>query len=259
VNKHTTFYYLLKVQYLGFRYHGWQVQPQVKTVQKMIERTLSFVFEHSDFKILGASRTDAMVSAEESAFELFVKKPLDTVDLMASLNKSLPNDIRISAVSEVDAAFNILQDSKRKEYLYLFSEGQKNHPFCAPFLVGIPCALNIPLMQEGAKLFEGIHHFQRYAYKPSEQTNFEREILLSEIVSNDLYTANFFPEKSYLFRVVGKGFLRYQIRLMMGVLFQVGKGEVDLDFVKDSLENPNKDTLKELAPASGLQLHKLHF
>ena len=104
MNKQTTFYYLLKFQYLGFRYHGWQVQPAVKTVQKMVEKTLSFVLEHSDFKILGASRTDAMVLAEESAFELFVKKPLDTVDLMARLNKSLPNDIRILSVSAVDAA-----------------------------------------------------------------------------------------------------------------------------------------------------------
>lgn len=253
------YFYLVKFQYLGFRYHGWQVQPNVKTVQKMVERTLSFVFKHSNFKVLGASRTDMMVSANESAFELFVYEKLDQEILKDSLNKSLPNDIRITGIKEVSANFNIIQDSKIKEYVYLFSHGEKIHPFCAPFMQGYHEELDIALMQQGAKLFEGSHDFQRYAYKPSENTQFKREILLSELVENTLYTANFFPKQSFLFRVKGTGFMRYQIRLMMGVLYQLGKGEVDLDFIKDTLENSSSETLKELAPASGLQLLQMEF
>lgn len=253
------YFYVIKFQYLGFRYHGWQVQPNVKTVQKMVERTLSFIFEHTNFKVLGASRTDMMVSANESAFELFVFEKLDEEILKSKLNKSLPNDIRILGIEEVDSDFNIIQDSKEKEYIYLFSKGEKIHPFCAPFMLGVLEDLNISLMKEGAKLFKGNHNFQRYAYKPSIETNFKREIISSEIIENNLYSANFFPEKSFLFRVKGNGFLRYQIRLMMGVLFQLGKGEVGLDFIKDTLENPNSNTLKELAPASGLQLYALKF
>lgn len=253
------YFYLVKFQYLGFRYHGWQVQPNVKTVQKMVERTLSFVFKHSNFKVLGASRTDMMVSANESAFELFVYEKLDQENLKNSLNKSLPNDIRITGIKEVSANFNIIQDSKIKEYVYLFSHGEKIHPFCAPFMQGYHEELDIALMQQGAKLFEGSHDFQRYAYKPSENTQFKREILLSELVENTLYTANFFPKQSFLFRVKGTGFMRYQIRLMMGVLYQLGKGEVDLDFIKDTLENSSSETLKELAPASGLQLLQMEF
>jgi len=225
----------------------------------MVERTLSFIFEHTNFKVLGASRTDMMVSANESAFELFMNEIINPSDLKKRLNKSLPNDIRILEIKEVDASFNVIQDSKEKEYLYLFSAGEKIHPFCAPFLLGVLEDLDIGLMQKGAKLFEGLHDFQRYAYKPSGHTNFKREIILCEIIENEVYTANFFPEKSFLLRVKGNGFLRYQIRLMMGVLFQLGKGEVTLDFVKDTLENPNSNTLKELAPASGLQLYRLSF
>ena len=259
MSKQQKYYYLIKFQYLGFRYHGWQVQPNVKTVQKMVERTLSFIFEHTNFKVLGASRTDMMVSANESAFELFVYEKLDIEMLKKRLNKSLPNDIKILNVEEVSEKFNVIQDSKVKEYLYLFSSGEKIHPFCAPFLLGVLEDLDIPLMQEGAKLFEGMHNFQRYSYKPSVNTNFHREIILSEIEKNNIYEANFFPEKSYLLRVKGNGFMRYQIRLMMGVLFQLGKGEVTLDFIKDTLENPNPNTLKELAPASGLCLYKMEF
>lgn len=253
------YFYLLKIQYLGFRYHGWQVQPNVKTVQKMVEKTLCFVLKHDAFKVLGASRTDMMVSANESAFELFLKEPIDVAFLKTRLNKSLPNDIAILSVEEVDATFNIIHDSKQKEYHYLFSSGEKVHPYCAPFMLGVHEALDIPLMQRGAKLFEGRHNFKRYAYKPSEKTVFEREIFSSEIVENDMLSANFFPEKTFLFKVKGNGFMRYQIRLMMGVLLQLGKGEVALEFIVDSLENPSSDTLKELAPSSGLQLYKLSF
>lgn len=253
------YYYLLKIQYLGFRYHGWQVQPNVKTIQKMVETTLRFVFKHDSFKILGASRTDMMVSANESAFELFVSESLEIDWLKEKLNKSLPNDIAILEVEEVDDKFNIIQDSKEKEYNYLFSFGEKIHPFCAPFMLGVHDDLDVELMKKGAALFEGTHNFQRYAYKPSENTNFVREILSCEIIENTVLIANFFPKKSYLLKVVGNGFMRYQIRLMMGVLFQLGKKEVDLEFIKDTLQNPNSNTLKELAPSSGLCLNSIKF
>ena len=253
------YYYLVRFQYLGFRYHGWQRQPKVKTVQLMVEKTLNFVLQHTDFKVLAASRTDMMVSANEAAFELFVKEPLDRVYLQEKLNVSLPSDLRILSIEEVSSSFNILQDSKQKEYLYLFSSGEKIHPFCAPFMQGYKEQLDIALMQQGAKIFEGKHNFQRYAYKPSESTNFVREITLSEVVANDVYTANFFPKESYIFRVKGSGFMRYQVRLMMGVLYQLGVGLVDLSFVQDTLENPSSETLKELAPASGLQLYTIDF
>jgi tRNA pseudouridine38-40 synthase len=259
MSQNKKYYYLIKFQYLGFRYHGWQVQPNVKTVQKMVERTLSFVFEHNDFKVLGASRTDMMVSANESAFELFVYQELDAESLKQRLNKSLPNDIRVLTIEEVDETFNVIQDSKEKEYTYLFSSSEKIHPFCAPFMLGVLEDLNIELMQEGASLFQGTHNFQRYAYKPSENTKFIREIISSEIVENTELTASFFPEKSYVFKVKGTGFMRHQIRLMVGVLMQLGKGDIDLDFIIDTLENPSSKTLKELAPASGLTLNSLSF
>jgi tRNA pseudouridine38-40 synthase len=251
--------YLIKIEYLGFRYHGWQVQPQVKTVQKMVERTLAFVLQHSNFKILGASRTDMMVSAHAAAFELFLEEELEVKPFLGQFNKSLPNDIRALTIEKAGPNFNIIQDSKRKEYRYLFSSGEKTHPFCAPFLLGVQENLEVPLMQKGAKLFEGCHNFQRYAYKPSEKTVFEREIFLAEITENTELTASFFPETTYVFKVQGNGFLRYQIRLMMGVLLQLGKGEVDLHFIEDTLKNPGPETLKELAPASGLSLQSMDF
>lgn len=255
------FYYLIKIQYLGYRFHGWQKQPKVKTLQLMIERTLNYILEKQSFKILAAGRTDAKVSANEAAFELFLEeKPLEDLDAFLDLfNHNLPQDIRALEVKVVDEKFNIINDSKTKEYIYLFTEGQKNHPFCASMISTILEPLDIELMKQGALLFQGLHNFKPYCYKPSEHGVFVREIELCEIVENNLFTANFFPETSYLLRVRGKGFGRNQIRLMMGVLIKLGRGELSLNYIEQSLLPESIEVMDYIAPASGLILHKIEF
>ncbi len=255
------FYYLIKIQYLGYRLHGWQKQPGLKTVEGLVKKTLRFVLKDIKFKVLGSSRTDAMVSAHESAFELFTDhEPLENMaDFLVLFNQNLPPDIRALSIKEVDANFNIIQHPKRKEYLYLFSFGRKSHPFAAPLMATFPEKLDVELMVQGAKIFEGKHSFHNYCTKPTPHTILEREILLCEIVPNKEITASFFPDKSYLLRIQGEGFLRNQIRLMMGCLVQLGKGEVGIQEVQSSLEPQVKMPMTYIAPGSGLILNKVEF
>lgn len=255
------YYYLLKIQYLGYRFHGWQKQPDVKTLHHMIDRTLKYILEDTRFKTLGAGRTDAMVSANEAALELFIyNDPIDDFNSFLELfNLNLPQDIRALSIEEVDKDFNIIQDSKVKEYHYVFSQGQKNHPFCAPILTTILEPLNIDLMKKGAKLFEGSHNFKTYCYKATDKGEYHRTIEQCEIIDNDIYTANFFPSESYVFIVSGKGFMRNQIRLMMGCLIKLGRGEVTLDYIKNTLKDDSEAVMDYIAPASGLILHKIDF
>lgn len=254
------YYYLIKLQYLGFRYHGWQKQPAVKTVERMVERTIAYVLERKSFKVLAAGRTDAKVSVNQTYVELFVDhSPLELPEFFNLLNDNLPQDIRALDISETTADFNIIKHPKLKEYVYFFSFGEKFHPFSAPFMVNVLEELNLPLMQEGAKLFEGKHDFWSYAFRPKPQTQTVGEISCCEIVENNLLTANFFPERSYFLRVKGAGFKRHQIRLMMGILFELGKGEVDLAFLKRTLDAENRITLTRIAPASGLLLHQVNL
>ena len=257
----TTYYYLVKIQYLGYRFHGWQKQPNLKTLHLMIDRTLKYILEDKKFKTLGAGRTDAMVSANEAAFELFLyNHTIENADEFLELfNYNLPQDIRALSITEVDKDFNIIQDSKIKEYHYLFSEGQKNHPFCAPIMTTILEPLNVDLMAQGARLFEGQHNFKAYCYKATNNGQYERAIEYCELVENSLYTANFFPEKSYIFKVRGKGFMRNQIRLMFGALIKLGRGDISLDDIKQSLTENNRMTMDYIAPASGLILHSIQF
>lgn len=255
------YYYLIKIQYLGYRFHGWQKQPNVKTVHLMIDRTLKFILEDVKFKTLGAGRTDAMVSANEAALELFIyNEPIsDFKSFLDLFNQNLPQDIRALSVEEVNEEFNIIQDSKIKEYHYVFSEGQKNHPFCAPLLTTILEPLDVDLMKQGAKLFEGSHNFKTYCYRATDKGEYTRRIEHFEIVDNTLYIANFFPEQSYVLKVRGKGFMRNQIRLMFGALIKLGRGEVTLQYVEDTLKPNSTEVMDYIAPASGLILHAVNF
>jgi len=254
------FFYLITVQYLGYRFHGWQKQPDVKTLHLMIDRTLNFILEGKPFKSLGSGRTDAMVSAENAAFELFLEEPIEDLDAFLKLfNHNLPQDIRALSIKEVDKKFNIIQHSKIKEYLYLFTFGEKCHPFCAPIMTTILDDLDIDLMKQGAKLFEGEHYFKSYCFRATNNGIYDREILTCELVENTIYKANYFPKKSYILRVRGKGFMRNQIRLMMGALIDLGKGKLTLDDINNSLLPDSEIKMEYVAPASGLILNSIDF
>ncbi|WP_317171418.1 tRNA pseudouridine(38-40) synthase TruA [Zobellia roscoffensis] len=227
----------------------------------MLTKTLKFVLIDRKFKILGAGRTDAKVSALAMVAELFIEdEPLDDLDGFLQLfNKNLPPDIRALTVSETSSSFNIIQDAKIKEYVYLFSYGEKNHPFCAPFLANILDTLNVEKMTIGAKLFEGEHDFKTYTARLQESTKTKRTILSCQLKKNKLLKANFFPEKSYALHVKGKGFMRYQIRMIMGALIQLGKGDLTLVDIEDSLKPESTVQLTYVAPGSGLLLNQLDF
>lgn len=224
----------------------------------MVDKTINFVFGHDNFKTHGTSRTDALVSANMSAFELFVNFEIDMEMFLEDLNFNFPADIRAIEIREVDSNFNIIQTPKTKEYIYLFSSTEKPHPFSASLVYNFP-NLDIDKMKIGAKLFEGTHNFKLFCAKPGDRTDFMRDIALSEIMENDIYTANFFPEKTYLFRVKGKGFFRNQVRLMMGQLVLLGQGQISLNDLKEFLDNPHDGYLKFIAPASGLILQGIEF
>ena len=119
--------------------------------------------------------------------------------------------------------------------------------------------LDIELMQQGAKLFQGYHNFKPYCFRTTENGIYNREILTCQLIENKLFKANFFPDKTYILRVRGKGFGRNQIRLMMGALIKLGKGEISLKFIENSLKSESVEVMDYIAPASGLILNKIEF
>ncbi len=250
------YYYLISFQYLGFRFHGWQKQPGVITVQSQVDAAIKKVLKLQDFHTLGASRTDSMVSATSSLFELMTTIEINKDLFIENVNSYLSPDIRLLSIKEVDKSFKIISGQKLKEYHYYFSFGGHSHPFCAPFMTHIQEDLNLQAMQEAANHFTGIHSFHNYCHK-DRVSNWVKEILKSDLVDNDILVANFFPEKTYIYKVIAPSFMRYQVRMMMGALFRVGMNQLSLIDFYDSLKINVVKREPFLAPASGLCLFKI--
>ena len=226
----------------------------------MIHKTIKWIVKDQPFKILGSGRTDARVSALEAAFELFIdREPIDEELFLKALNENFPADIRALSLRKTDQHFNIINQAKTKEYLYLFSFGKKNHPFAAPFMTNIQHDLNITLMQEAARIFEGTHNFTAYCARSNEATQTTRTLNLCRIEPNVTLSANFFPKESYQLRIKGPGFGRYQVRLIMGALFGIGKGDFTVDFIRETLEENYTQPMTWVAPGSGLILNSIDF
>lgn len=257
--KHTG--YLIYLQFLGFRYSGWQRQPGQKTVEAMLHKTLRFVLPGRHFKILGSGRTDARVSALEAAFELFLDgDPLsNTEEFLQLFNENLPPDIRVLRIKQVRENFNIIKDCTQKEYLYFFACGEKLHPFCAPFMAGISGEIDVEAMIRAAPLYEGTHDFNTYTTKNSNRQNSIRTIASCRIEENKLLSASFFPDTTYVMRIRGAGFMRYQVRMIMGALMEYGRGALGHKDLLASLEPDNKVLLTYVAPGSGLLLNEVLF
>ena len=255
--RHRPHTYLFWIQYLGFRYHGWQKQPNLKTIQGRLERVIRYVLGHENFTILAAGRTDSGVSCERGAFELFNTAPVEIDAFIRETNKSLPDDIRILSGQAVGPQFNVIQDVIGKEYRYYFITGYKPHPFATANTLWVDGALDIEKMKAAAGLYQGTHDFRRFCTRGKNTENYTRTIYEADIlpVSGDTYP----PEQAFYFKVKGSGFLMHQVRMMVEALIRIGRGEMEVGMLEEALSARDDSPLVGKAPAHGLVLHKVLF
>ncbi len=257
--QHRSCTYLFYIQYLGLRYSGWQKQKGIKTVQGTVERGIRFSLGHEDFNVLAASRTDAGVSCNRGAFELFLKHPITIAEFIPLLNNNLPSDIRILEGKDVPLEFNIIQDVALKTYTYHFAFGEKFHPFLAGNLAYFPGFPDVRLMQEAAAVFVGMHCFRRFCAADKISDNYFREVVSCNVTRHPLAGTGFYPEQTYIFQIKGKGFLKYQIRILVAALVDLGSGKLTLENIKTALTEEDGSQLSIAAPANGLVLENIEF
>lgn len=254
------FIYRFPIQYLGLRYAGWAKQNNAKTVQGTLERSIRYVLGHEDFRTLGASRTDAGVSANQAYFCLYVATEIENLEpIHEAFNRNLPPDIRVGQGRVTDASFNIIQDVASKEYHYHLAYGEKFHPFHAGTLSFFPEDLAVEEMKEAIKIFIGKHDFRRFCSVDKVTVDYEREILDAEVQVHPMAGADNFPEKSLLIKFRGTGFLRYQIRIMVQALVDLGAGKVSKEGLAEALKSQEKSPIAPTAPANGLVLESIVF
>ena len=230
--------------YKGTNYYGWQKQVGYISVQSTIEEVLSKIYD-TQVSITGSGRTDAGVHAIKQYFHFIVEKDKDLKQLMYAMNKMLPDDIQILSLDEVSDDFHARYNAKRKIYEYHILLKNKD-VFNYDLAYLYPMDLDLDLLEKSLKLFEGTHNYQDFTSKEEDEDNFVRTIYSINIIKdNDLLKIRF----------EGNGFMRYQIRDMIGSAIAVANKKEDISFVKYHLqEKKNREIIAYKAPAVGLYL-----
>ena len=229
--------------YKGTNYYGWQKQVGFISVQEKIEECLSKVYD-ATINIQGSGRTDAGVHALKQYFHFVVDKEKDLKQLAYSLNKMLPDDIKIISFEKVDDDFHARYNAKEKIYEYRILLTNKD-PLSFDLAYIYPMELDIELFKQALNKFVGTHNYQDFTSKEKDESNFVRNIYSIDVIKeNDLVRIVF----------KGNGFMRYQIRNMIGAAINVANGKEKLEFIDKHLDSKNREIIAYKAPASGLYL-----
>ena len=230
--------------YKGTNYYGWQKQVGFISVQSVIEETLSKIYD-TPITIYGSGRTDAGVHALAQTFHYVCDKEKDLKQLAYSMNRMLPSDIKIISLEKADDDFHARYSAKKKVYEYRIALNNKD-PFQNDLAYIYPMELDVKIFNEALQKFVGVHNYQDFTSKEEDENGFVREIYEIETEQNSEYVT---------IRFVGNGFMRYQIRNMVGAAISVANKKEPLDFIDYHLkENKIREIVAYKAPASGLYL-----
>jgi tRNA pseudouridine38-40 synthase len=235
------------MSYDGTEYHGWQVQPGLATIQGVLEAVISEI-EGRPVDLAGSGRTDAGVHALAQVAAFSIENPIPVDNLRRAMNRLLPRDIRVLSVEEAAADFHPRFDAQRKTYEYRIFRGEICSPFERRYVCHHPYPLVIENMIAAAPLLEGEHDFTAFAASDERDelgVSKVRTIFCSRLASEG---------ERLIYRVTGSGFLKHMVRNIVGVLLEVGKGNVDRTGVLARLEPGCGIAVGPAAPARGLFL-----
>lgn len=241
--------YLIDFSYSGANFSGYQKQPGKRTVQDEIEKVLSSINNNNSVKLTSSGRTDALVNAIHQKAHFDLDKKIEAYKLNGALNSYLPDDIYVNSVTKVDNLFHARYMVKSKTYEYLINTGDYNpllrthvYQYCKP--------LNIRKMKKAVKYFIGKHDFTTFVSAEDKKEDKVREIYDASV-----------DEKDGIIKITfkGSGFLKYQVRNMVGTLIKIGEEKVLPDIILSLLEKKDRKCAFLCAPAQGLTLTDVKY
>jgi len=240
----------LIIEYDGTKYHGWQKQPNGITIQQVLEQTILKI-TNENINITGSGRTDAGVHAIGQVANFKTNSRISEENFQKAINTLLPYDIVIVSAKEVDADFHSQYNALSKTYLYKTI----NRPYRSALLKQrawyMPYSLDLKNMATAAKHLIGKHDFKIFAKSGSNIKTTTREV----------YETDFEHSKDGIieFTIRSNGFLKGMVRLIMGTLVNVGKGNLTEYEFKLMINNGTKNKYIKSAPAHGLYLAKVTY
>jgi len=210
------------VRYDGTGFSGWQVQPNVPTVQGKLEAALSQIATQP-IRIHGAARTDAGVHALAQVFSCSWPRQPDLRRLRKSLSKMLRPEIRVERIEEVPADFHARYSAVAKRYAYAISLASEPDPLAARYAWCVPWDMDPARLAALGRQLVGRHDFAGFQCSGGSVKTTVRALDAIEVHRGGVVGAYNAGE---LWRIEfrGNGFLYKMVRNIMGTLVDIARG-----------------------------------
>lgn len=239
----------LDICYDGTRYRGWQRLPgKDDTIQGKIETVLSRILGEP-IEISGSGRTDAGVHAKGQVANFHCESGMSADEILQNLRRYLPEDIGVYSCKDCSERFHARLNAREKTYQYRIWNSEMPCVFERRFVTVLPDMLDIQAMKEAAGHLLGEHDFSAFCGNPKFKKSTVRYIRSVEIERCG---------EELRIRVTGNGFLYNMVRIIVGTLIEVGRGERSADSIP-SLFGGKRADAGFLAPAQGLCLLEVFY
>jgi tRNA pseudouridine38-40 synthase len=242
----------ITVSYDGTDFHGWQVQPALTTIQGELERVLLEI-EKAPVHVEGSGRTDAGVHALAQVAAFSLTNPIPVENLRRAMNRVLPRDIRVMDAALAGDDFHPRYAAVAKTYEYRILRSEICPPSERRYVYHHAYPLDENRMMEVAPLLAGEHDFSAFAAADDrdELGNSKVRTIFSSCLRRD--------GDRLIYRVRGSGFLKHMVRNIVGVLLEVGKGNLSREDLLARLGPDCGISPGPAAPARGLFLISVEY
>ncbi len=241
----------LLIAYDGTDFHGWQRQPEIRTVQGAIEQAARRVLQHQ-VTLIGAGRTDAGVHAAGQVANFLTDCEIPADRLLHAIGGRIPKDITIIHCDDVPMIFHATRGASEKLYRYTIhnAAGRPVEKLRQRYAYHFWHPLDLDRMRHAARDFIGEHDFVAMASKGEERETTVRSVLSCEVYSH-------FDEVRVDVR--GRGFLYNQVRNMVGTVIEIGRGHWPAECIPGILQSRDRRNAGPTAPARGLCLQWVRY
>lgn len=240
--------FLLRIEYAGTRYRGWQIQNNARTVQGEIARAAYEVLGTDNFELYGSGRTDAGVHAIEQVAHLDTSVKIAPARLVDQINALLPADINIISAETVDRRFHARHSATSRSYLYQIA--RRRTAFAKPYVWWVREPLDLARMRDAAAAFTGMHDFR--AFSDDDPDEKSTKVLVESLTIEE-------EGSLLLVRISGSHFIWKMVRRVVGILVEAGQGRLTRKDIERMLKGDSELPAQLTAPASGLFLERVTY
>lgn len=239
------------VSYDGTNFSGSQIQPNKRTIQFEIEKAIKKIHKGKQIRIYASGRTDTGVHAMGQVFHFETDLVIPGSNWKKALNAILPDDIYVKKVENVARNFHAQFDAIEKEYRYFILNSKEVDVFKRNYSYFYPFAIDMDKIKQACKLFEGTHDFTSFCSARSTVKGTKVRTLYEVSCEKQA--------DEIVFVLRGNGFLYNMVRIIVGVLLDVGSGKLSMNDIEEMFRKKDRSAAGKTAPPTGLFLWTVKY